>query len=234
MKLFGTPISPFVRKVAITLKLKGLSFDIDPVIPGDESHEVFCALSPLRKIPAFADEDVGLADSTVICEYLEEKHPQVPVYPTSLAEKSRARWLEEYADTRLMEVCGPGIFFERVVKPNVLGQEPDEAAVEENIKNRMPPVLDYLEGQVLELVGQGNAMSDAESGFLFGALGISDISIGVQFLNARYAGFVIDSKQWPALDQYLLRVWRHPAFIEQIDQEKPMRDGLSITFDLAG
>ena len=54
-----------------------------------------CAVSPIRRIPVLIDDRVTLADSTVILEYLNERHPKPPLLPADLAQRATARWLEE-------------------------------------------------------------------------------------------------------------------------------------------
>jgi len=220
MKLYGISLGPYVRKVAVVLRLKGLAFEVVPVMPGSDESPSFKAISPLLKVPAFSDGDLGLADSSVICEYLEDAYPEVAVYPSDPLNKSRARWLEEYADTKVVAVCGPGIFFQRVIKPAWTGTPADEALVAANINNDMPPVLNYLEAQVNELMGDRGKGPVAQA-YLFGEIGVVDIAIATQFLNARYAGFDVDAKRWPALASYLQRVWAQPSFAEEITQALP-------------
>ena len=53
-------------------------------------------------------------------------------------------FLEEFADTRGVEVLSPALF-ERVIKKRFLGGEPDEARVEKVRREEAPPVFDQLE-----------------------------------------------------------------------------------------
>src|SRR5271169_900299 len=103
VRIIGSFLSPYVRKVLVALQMKGIAYEIDPVVPFFGGEE-FSRLSPLRRIPVLIDETVTLCDSTVICEYLEELHPTPELLPKRSAERARARWLEEYADTRLGDV----------------------------------------------------------------------------------------------------------------------------------
>jgi len=73
-KLYGVALSPFVRKVRVALAEKGVAYEHDPVIPVNVSAE-YRKKSPLGKIPAFEDGDKTLADSSVICAYLDRVHP---------------------------------------------------------------------------------------------------------------------------------------------------------------
>ncbi|MGC1549857.1 MAG: glutathione S-transferase family protein, partial [Rhodanobacter sp.] len=74
LEVIGNYISPYVRKVLVCLELKGLDYDIDPIVPFVGNDE-FSKLSPLRRVPVLLDGDLVLNDSSVICQYLEDKYP---------------------------------------------------------------------------------------------------------------------------------------------------------------
>ncbi|MGI9278804.1 MAG: glutathione S-transferase family protein [Endozoicomonas sp.] len=206
MKVYGATLSPMVRKVVVALEMKGLDFELDPVIPFN-TPEGFEKVSPLKKIPALQDGDITLADSTVICEYLEDRYPEVALYPADPVLKAKARWFEEYADTVLMKVTAEGLFFERVVK-KMMGMETDEDKVQKNLKDSMPKTLNYLE-----------SVTPVE-GFLLGeSLMMADISIGSAFINAGYAGFEPDPSEYPGFAAYLQRVKAHPAFQKRMKED---------------
>ena len=95
--VFGTNVSPFVRKVRIVLTEKGLLYrheNVNEAKPPDGWRE----LSPLGKIPAFKDCDRALAGSSVICAYLERRFPMPPLYPSEPYDYARALWFENYMD----------------------------------------------------------------------------------------------------------------------------------------
>lgn len=80
MKLIGVHLSPYARKVAVILTVKGLAYEQEPMLPGSGGPE-FRKISPLGKIPVLMDGESAIPDSSVICEYLEEKYPEIPVLP---------------------------------------------------------------------------------------------------------------------------------------------------------
>ena len=88
--IVGSYISPYVRKVLVFLDLKGVRYQIDPIVPFF-GNEQFTRISPVRRIPVLVDGDVTLSDSTVICEYLEDRYPQLSLYPDTPKERTRAR-----------------------------------------------------------------------------------------------------------------------------------------------
>ncbi len=206
MKVHGAILSPFVRKVLLVLEYKGLTYEQIDTMPGMATPE-YLKISPLGKIPALEDGDLILADSSVICEYLEEQYPDIPMLPKTIAARARARWLEEYSDTKLVELCGGGLFFERVVKPTMLKQETNKEKVENTITNLLPPVLDYLESQV------------PVKGFLFGEIATADLSIASQFINAEYADYRIDAARWPTLSAFVMRVKEQPVVAKRLEAE---------------
>jgi len=101
--IVGSYLSPYVRKVLVCLDAKGLDYRIDPIVPFF-GNDAFSELSPVRRIPVLIDDRVTLCDSSVICEYLEDRYPGPPLRPSTPEARARARWLEEYADTRMGEV----------------------------------------------------------------------------------------------------------------------------------
>lgn len=212
MKIIGSYLSPYVRKVLVALHLKGLAYEIDPIIPflGDER---FAALSPLRRIPVLIDDAVTLSDSSVILQYLEERYPQPALYPADIADRARARWLEEYADTRMGDVFIWQLFNQVAINPYVWGTKPDEPALAKTLAEEMPQVLDYLESQF------------PQQGFLFGSVSIADISIAAFFRNAAFARFRIDAGRWPLTAAFVERVLGLEAF----GRLKPFEDRLMRT-----
>ncbi len=192
VRIVGSYLSPYVRKVLVCLHMKGVTYEIDPIVPfmGDDR---FSELSPLRRIPVLIDGDVTLADSTVICEYLEERHPEPALYPRNIAERARARWLEEFADSRMGEVFIWRLFNEAVIKPAVWGNETDAEVLNRTLTEEIPHILDYLEDEL------------PSEGFLFGDPAVADIAIACFFRNARFAGFRVDADRWPRTSAFVDR-----------------------------
>ncbi len=99
MILYEHPISPYARKVKLFLREKGIPFELRQVTPTELDSAEFVAVNPRGEIPALVDGDVAIFDSTIICEYVEERFPEPRLYPVSPAERARVRMLEDLADT---------------------------------------------------------------------------------------------------------------------------------------
>lgn len=206
--VYGVNASPFVRKVRVFLAEKGIAYELEPVIPVNVSPE-YRKISPLGKIPAFRDGDRTLADSSVICAYLERTHPEPPLYPRDPYDYARALWYEEYGDGGIIPVVGPKIFFQRVVGPHIFQQKTDEAVVQKAIDEELPPLFDYLESQL----GKDDAL-------IGGKFSIADIGVVSPLINMHLAGVGIDAKRWPKLARYYAAVMARPSIKPLIEEEK--------------
>ncbi len=100
MKLYGTSLSPFVRKVLVVLAEKGVEVQHVPLRFHDPDPR-FQAASPFGKIPALEDGDFRLADSSAIMHYLEGKHPEPALLPHDAKDIGRAVWFDKFGDTEL-------------------------------------------------------------------------------------------------------------------------------------
>jgi glutathione S-transferase len=186
LRVIGNYISPYVRKVLVCLELKGLEYEIDPIAPFVGNDE-FSRLSPLRRIPVLVDGDRVLNDSSVICQYLEDRHPTPSLYPADPADRARARWLEEYADTHLGDVLIWRLFFQLGARRLLFGETPDEAVVQHAREVEAPAALDYLEAQL------------PAEGFAFGTLSIADLTLASFFRTAGFVKYAIDAARWPRM-----------------------------------
>ncbi len=208
MKVYGVNVSPYVRKVLVVCSIKGLEYEHEAVMPGN-LPEGYLELSPLGKIPAMEDGDAKMADSTVICAYLDEQYPAVSVMPSSPKDRAHARWLEEYADNQMTPAIAP-FFFERKVKGLLGLGEPDEEKLERLAAEDAPQCLDYVESQV------------PAEGFLFGEIGIADIAICAPLISGEYGGYQVDAAKHPKTVAFLQRVKSHPAIVPVLAAEQAM------------
>jgi glutathione S-transferase len=211
LTIIGSYVSPYVRKVLACINLKGLPFEVDPITPF-YGNEEFRQLSPLCRIPVLVDGDFSCSDSSVICAYLDEAYPHRPLFPVEPKDRARARWLEEFADTRLGDVFIWGLFYQKIVHPLVWGEPGDAARIEKSLNEDIPAVLDYLEREL------------PAEGFLFGDIGVADISIASFFRNGAYAGFSVDAKRWPTTAAYVERTLAHPCIADLLRFEDVQRN----------
>jgi glutathione S-transferase len=198
-RVVGSYLSPYVRKVLAALEIKGVAYTIDPITPF-YGNDDFARVSPLRRIPVLIDDAVTLCDSSVICEYLEERYRGPALLPADPADRARARWLEEYADSRMGDVFIWRVFNQLVIRRAVWGEKPDMAVVEKALGEEVPDICAYLEAQA------------PAGGFLFEAVSVADIAIGAMFRNLAFARQGMDAARWPRLAAWIARIHALPAF----------------------
>ena len=210
IRIIGSFVSPYVRKVLACINLKGLPYEVDPITPFYGNDE-FERLSPLRRIPVLIDGDFSVSDSSAICAYLDEAYPGRPLFPGGPKDRARARWLEEYADSRLGDLFIWALFYQKIVRPLVWGEPADQARIDKAVNEEIPAALDYLEGEL------------PAEGFLFGQIGVADISIASFFRNGAYAGFSVDADRWPRTARFVERALAHPCIADLLRFEDVQR-----------
>ena len=197
--IHGGAVSPFVRKTHAFCREKGIAFETTELAPIPKTPELL-AKNPLGKIPILEDAGTFIPDSSVICAYLERLHPSPALYPEDPVDYARALFLEEYADTRVLEVTSPALF-ERVIKKRYFQQEADEARLAQVHGEQVPPTFDQLEQRI----------ADPE-GAVAGRFSIADLALGAQLQSFVLAGEEIDGARWPKLRAYADTVLARPSF----------------------
>ena len=207
--VYGTPLSPFVRKVEVVLHTRGIQYDFENInimaMP-----DWFLEISPARRIPVLRDRTIGkegvpgtIADSSAICLYLDRKL-KAGLYGNSDFEAGRATWLEEYADT---EVAGPlGMqVFRPIMFPRFQGRESDLDTARKGWNEALPTRFDYLEETL-----------DGREFFVGESFSIADIAIGSQMIQLDLVAGTPDVAKWPALVKHTEAMKSRPGFAENL------------------
>ena len=206
--IYGVAPSPFVRKVLLAHAYKNIPFEIQHTFPGSEDEE-FRQMSPLGKIPAYkSDTGVAFSDSSVIIAYLERMSNIKPLYPSDNDNYALALWLEEYADTKMMEATG-ALYFQRIIGPKFFSKEIDQERVTELTTQLIPETLNFIEGKL-----QDNKW------ILGDDITVADLSIGTNLVNLYHADFSIDKNLWPKLAAYNERFLALDMVKAQIETER--------------
>jgi len=210
MILYGSSLSPFVRKTLAFAAEKGIELELRPTgsAPGQPSDE-FIGASPLRKMPALRDGDYTLADSSAIVQFLEAKFPDPPLIPAEPQLRGKTIWFEEFADTVACAAVGK-IFFNRVVLPRFMGREGDVDAAAACERDDLPPMFDYLETVV-----------PREDGFLVGeTVTLADLAVASPFANFQHCGIDVNAERYPRTLAYVQRILARPSFSQWVEREK--------------
>jgi len=224
--IYGSPISPFVRKVAGVCIAKGVPYEVEAInvfAPPAWFHDI----SPMKRIPVLRDRSVAeegvagtIADSSAICAFIEKKHPAPALYPEDPMALGEALFIEEYADTALAVAGGMGIFrpiFFAITK----GEEPGLDKARDAWTNQLPPVFDVLEKRL-----GGRAF------FAGDALSIADITVACVLMQVSLvAETPLD--RWPGLAAHFAAMQSLPLIAQPYAAaEKLVRRALPTPFDL--
>jgi glutathione S-transferase len=206
MLVYGSSLSPFVRKVLAFAAEKGIEVELKPTGLGNKDPD-FLEASPFGKMPGLRDGDFAISDSSAIVTYLEAVKPDPNLIPTEPKARARTIWFDEYSDT-LLFACGGKMFLNRIVAPHFLGQPGDEAVAARAECEELPPLLDYLERVI------------PDSGFLVeDRLTLADISVASPFANLRHLDIVIDPARYPKVLRFAETILSRPSFKPWIERE---------------
>ena len=206
MIVYGSSMSPFVRKVLAFAAEKDIELETRPLGLGSDDPE-FRQASPFGKIPALRDGDFGISDSTAIIAYLDALKPEPELIPAEPKARARTIWYEEVGDT-ILAACGTKMFFNRVVAPRFLKRDGDLAAADKAERDELPPILDYIE-KVLP-----------KSGWLVeDRLTLADIAVASPFANFRHLGLDLGLERRPKLAVFIDRMLERPSFKSWVDRE---------------
>jgi glutathione S-transferase len=204
MKLFGSPGSPYARKVRIVLAEKQIPHEYI-VARGSAPGSPVPQFNPLGKIPTLVlDDGRGLYDSPVIVEYLDTLGSGPRLIPEAPAER---------IEVRRWEALGDGIT-EATVNINHEYREPKE-------KQRAP---EWFERQRAK-IDRGLAVMEKDLGagqFCFGGrFSLADIAAGYAL---GYLDFALAEVEWrkghPALARLAERLFARASF-NSTDPAKP-------------
>ena len=112
LKLYGLPISNYYNMAKLTLLEKGVEFEEQVATPSQQAE--LLAQSPRGKIPFLETEQGFLSETITIMEYLEDLHPEPPLYPLDPYQSGIVRQLiqllELYVELPARKLLGHVIF----------------------------------------------------------------------------------------------------------------------------
>lgn len=97
MKLYGGLASPYVARVVMFANLKGIDLPLEPA-PGGMGSDEYRGINPTGKIPSLEAGDQCIAESEVICEYLECVYPEPALIPGDALGQAQTRMISRMTD----------------------------------------------------------------------------------------------------------------------------------------
>lgn len=197
--LYHLWLSPFSRKVRVTLKEKHLDFELK-VEKVWERRPEFLALNPAGTVPVLVDENGAVvADSGVICEYLDEAYPERGLIGDDLAARAEVRRLVAWFDQKFAREVTDNLLGEKMMKRFLGLGQPNSAAIRAGYAN-MKYHLEYL-GYLAE-----------RRKYLAGDhFSLADIAAATQLSSLDYLGDVAWDDH-PHAKEWYVRIKSRPSF----------------------
>ncbi|TDL81551.1 glutathione S-transferase family protein [Palleronia sediminis] len=132
-RLYHVPLSPFCRKVRLTLAEKRIEVELVEERYWEGSSE-FLKRNPAAKVPILRVDGRNLPESSAICEYLEETHPEPPLMPQSAVGRYEVRRLVGWFDDKFHTEVTSKLLYERINKKIQNSGYPDSGRIKEGSK----------------------------------------------------------------------------------------------------
>ena len=140
-RLYHVPLSPFCRKVRLTLAEKRIEVELVEERYWEQTNE-FLRRNPAGKVPVLRLDGLLMSESQAICEYLDEVVPHPPLIPRDPEARYEVRRLCSWFDDKFHHEVTSKLLYERVNKKLTKSGYPDS----KNVKfgaSRIKYHLDY-------------------------------------------------------------------------------------------
>jgi glutathione S-transferase len=131
MQLYGALASPYVARVVMLARIKGVELPIAGMPGGSPASDEYRAINPIGKIPALETDKGILAESEVICEYVEEVAGGKSALPADAFDRATSRLVSRIVDLYIAPQTGT--FFGQM-NPAARDQDVVDAAAAELAK----------------------------------------------------------------------------------------------------
>lgn len=206
MKLYQIHMSPFASRVRIQIYAKGIESHFELVEPpGGLRSEEYRAIHPLGRVPALEVDGTVIAESSVICEFIEERFPEPRLLPVDSLARARVRFLMRFVDLYIFAVMeatrGPDEPSARVM------QDPGRRFAPASLRRAFERVAEGFD-QLESFLGPGPYA-------LAGELTLADCALAPLFFLATrlmpMAGLGSPMEGRPKLASWWSQVQTHPA-----------------------
>ncbi len=206
--LYHYPLSPFSRKVRMFLKEKALECDLVTENFWERRPE-FLAMNPAAQVPVLVEDDGGIyADSTAICEYLEETYAEPLLIGRNTKERAEVRRISGWFNNKFYYEVSKYLLDEKVFKYLRQKGGPDSEAIRAGKRNMLYH-LDYI------------GFLTARNGWLAGEkLSLADITAAAHLSALDYLGDVPWEHNEEAKNWYMLMKSR-PSFRPLLNDRIP-------------
>lgn len=206
-RLYHVPLSPFCRKVRLTLAEKKIEVELVEERYWEQETE-FLRRNPAGKVPVLRMGNQNYAESGAICELLEELYPQPPLMPSTPEGRYEVRRMCAWFDDKFHSEVTSKLLYERVNKKITKAGYPDSTNVKAGAK-AIKYHLDYMAwllDQRRWLAGDAMTLADFAGAAHFSALDyISDV----------------DWERQPNVKEWYAKIKSRPSFRSLLADQVP-------------
>jgi len=203
MKLFvdSRYLSPYAMSVFVTLREKRIPFQTAIIDLERAEHlaPAYATLSTTLRVPSLSDGDFHLSESSAICEYLEDRYPDTPVYPADLRQRAKARQVQAWLRSDLMPIRQ-----ERPTEVVFLQRSP-------------PPLTSIAQAAAAKLFAAAQALLAADGQSLFSTWSIADTDLALMLNRLVLAGDDVPER----LASFARMQWQRPSVQEWVNKARP-------------
>ena len=219
IRLVHVPLSPFCRKVRLSLAEKKLEVELVEERYWEQDAD-FLRRNPAGKVPVLKMDGRMMAESAAICEYIEERHPDPVLMPRNPEARYEVRRIVSWFDDKFHQEVTSKLLYERVNKKMMGRGYPDSKNVKAGAK-AVKYHLDYM-GWLLDqrrwLAGDAMTLADFAAAAHLSSLDyISDVD---WHRNANVKDWYAKIKSRPAFRSILadqVPGFRPPAHYSDLD-----------------
>jgi glutathione S-transferase len=190
LTLYDNPFSPFARKVRLVLAFKNLEYSRVDALALDRIDELK-TLNPRGEVPVLINEDLCIIGSSDVVAYLEDCHPEPPLFPRSPALKARARHWQRLSDTILDAIIHDISIW---TWPTLRRKDQSPPGLIEVGTKELLKFLSILNG----------ALASRE--YVCDSLSIADLSLFPHLSAMKVLGFPVDSGPHPHVSSWYRRI----------------------------
>ncbi|KUP94929.1 FtsZ-binding protein FzlA [Tritonibacter horizontis] len=132
-RLYHVPLSPFCRKVRLSLAEKKIEVELVEERYWEKDAD-FLRRNPAAKVPVLRLDGILMAESAAICEYIEETRPDPSLMPKKATERLEVRRLVSWFDDKFHHEVTSKLLYERVNKKMTGEGYPDSTNVKSGAK----------------------------------------------------------------------------------------------------
>jgi glutathione S-transferase len=204
--LYGHLFSSYTQKVLIALYENGTPFEFRSIGPDTPQHSAeWLARWPLRKFPLLVDNKRNIAETSIIIEYLQLKHPgPVRLLPADSMAALDVRFLDRFFDLFVMTPVQHAV--DGALTGDPVKRQEGTALAEEKLERAYA----WLEGN---LAGRTWA-AGAE-------FTLADCAAAPSLFYADWTHRISDS--YPVLQAYRTRLLGRPSFARAVEDARPFR-----------